>query len=434
MSPLSFWSLPIADTTRNAWASPGHAPSLPGSKTSSIAMSDGSRFAVEVLDGADAGRHRDAWADLQTRCLEANVFLDPDFALPAARHLTSRRHPSFILVWAPETSGPRELVAVCPVARSRGPFRRLFPVWYHDLAALGFPLLDRTRGGAALWALLDWVGHGLPQCRALLFRSVPADGPTAALLFRAADIAGGGIAVLDAWSRAVLRRDAGQGRSGLGALSAKGAKEARRQRRRLAERGTLGYASARADDDLTAALERFLALEARGWKGAAGTALLARPARTAFARTMARLLGRQGRCRIDSLTLDGVPIAMAVVLTAGDTDFFWKMAYAEDLAQFSPGVQLVLDMSEAQDREGRAALTDSCAVPHHPMIDRLWRDRLAMSDIAVASRPDRMAGFHLAIAKERRVRRLRAGAKGAVGAWRRRALRPSPRRGEGGPA
>lgn len=433
MSPLSFWSLPIADAARNALARPGQAPSLPGSETSSIATSDGSGFAVEVLDGADAGRHRDAWADLQTRCLEANVFLDPDFALPAARHLTPLRHPSFILVWAPGSSGPRELVAVCPVARSRSPFRRLFPVWYHDLAALGFPLLDRARGGAALRALLDWVGHGLPQCRALLFRSVPADGPTAALLFRAADVAGGGIAVLDAWSRAVLRRDAGQGRSGLGALSAKGAKEARRQRRRLAERGTLGYASARADD-LTAALERFLSLEARGWKGAAGTALLARPARTTFTRTMTRLLGREGRCRIDSLTLDDVPIAMAVVLTAGDTDFFWKMAYAEDLAQFSPGVQLVLDMSEAQDREGRAALTDSCAVPHHPMIDRLWRDRLAMSDIAVAPRPDRLPGFRRAIAKERMVRRLKAGAKGAVGAWRRRALRLSPQRGEGGPA
>jgi CelD/BcsL family acetyltransferase involved in cellulose biosynthesis len=409
---------------RHAWDSLGHAPRPAISERSSFAVSDGSRLVVEVLDEADAGRCRDAWADLQTRCLEPNVFLDLDFALPAARHL-SARPPSFILVWAPGTSGARELVAVCPVTRSRNPFTRLFPVWYHDLAALGFPLLDRTRGGAALQAMLDWVGQGTLQCSALLFRSVPSEGPTAALLLRAGHAAGGGVAVLDSWSRAVLRRDAQGGRSGLEALSAKGAKEARRQRRRLAERGTLGYASARVDDDLTAALEQFLALEARGWKGAAGTALLARPARAVFARTMTRLLGRRGRCRIDSLTLDGIPIAMAVVLTAGDTDFFWKMAYAEDLAQFSPGVQLVLDMTEAQAREGGAAMTDSCAVPHHPMIDRLWRDRLALSDIAVATGPGRMRGFRFAIGQERMARRLKAEAKRAVGAWRRRVVRPS---------
>ena len=90
-----------------------------------------------------------------------------------------------------------------------------------------------------------------------------------------------------------------------------------------------------------------------------------------------RRLGRQGRCRIERLALNGAPIAMTVILSCGRTDYLWKIAYAEDLARFSPGVQLILELSERQKRDGRI-LTDSCAVPHHPMIDRLWRDRLAM--------------------------------------------------------
>ena len=375
---------------------------------------------VERVDPADAVRHRDAWIALVDRALEPNAFLDPDFALPAAQHLGAAARPCFVMVWAESGAGSRDLVAVCPVVGGRDPIRGLASLWYHDLSTLGFPLLDRRRAAPALDALLAWVGRGLPRARGLLFRAVPAAGPTADLLRAAAAGGGRSLAVLETWERAALRPGETHERAGAPALSAKGAKEVRRQRRRLAERGALDYVSARTDDEMRGAMERFLALEAGGWKGRAGTALLARPARTAFARTATRLLVRRGLCRLDSLTLDGEPIAMGIVLTAGAVDHLWKIAYREDLARFSPGVQFVLDFTEAQSREGRASLTDSCAVPHHPMIDRLWRGRLALSDVVMSTRPGHPAGFRLAVALERRARALRALAKRAVASWRQR--------------
>lgn len=371
---------------------------------------------VEALDPREAEPHRAAWAALCARALEPNPFLDPDFALPAAQHLALRR-PTLALVWNDGAAGGPALLAVCPFANRGGiPFAPA-RVWSHDLAPLGVPLLDAARGAEALGALLGWAARARPRAAALLLTAVPADGPTAALLRSAAAVGGLGLAVLDAWERAALRGAGG------GGLSAKGAKEARRQRRRLAEGGALVHESARRGPELHAAVERFLALEARGWKGRAGGALLLSPGRAAFARAASRLLGRRGLFRVESLTRGGEPVAAAIVLTAGPVDYLWKIAYREALARFSPGVQLVLDVTAAQRREARA-FTDSCAVRDHPMIGRLWRDRIALCDLALELRPGARRRFALAVGAERARRALRGGLKRALGGLRRR--RPAP--------
>ncbi len=407
-----------ANGTARVTAGPtvGHSPGKTTKAGSTLGLPDvtGSQaLLVERLDAADAAAHRTAWLDLMGRALEPQVFFDPDFVLPAAQHLSSRRRPTFILVWCSEARGPADLVGICPVVNRPNPLRVLASVWRHDLSTLAFPLLDSGCAVAAWQALLAWAAKGLPSARGLVIPSLPAEGPTAKALRTAAgsDFA---IAILDRWERAVLR----PGQGGAAGLAPKGAKELRRQRRRLADLGTLAYVSFRKGDALRNGVERFLALEAAGWKGAARTALLDHPGPTVFTRTATRLLGTRSLCRVDALTLNGEPIAMAVILTAGATDFLWKIAYREDLARFSPGVQLVLDLTEAQMRDGRVGLTDSCAVPHHPMIDRLWRDRLPLVDVVVATRQGSSLAFTVAVAVERAARRARAGAKQAVLGWR----------------
>ena len=410
MASMSFSRAPKADRSRSSDAVALDDPTL--------AASEDLRPVVEVLEPTAAAAHLQAWNDLLDRCLESNVFLDPGFCLPAASCFAPRERPRFVMVWAGGPPGQRDLIAVCPIVLPRNPLRRIATVWVHDLSALGVPLLDRDRARMGFEALLAGMSDGLPRRGAVLFPSIPADGPTAALLRRIAGTTGRGLVVVDAWERAVLRFEGASDRAGLGALSSKAGKEVRRQARRLAERGTLDYASLR-DGDLDPAMEQFLVLEDGGWKGRAGTALLRAAPRAAFARTMIGRLGRRGRCRIERLALDGVPIAMAVVLSCGRTDYLWKIAYAEDLARFSPGVQLVLELSALQKRDGRVLMTDSCAVPDHPMIDRLWRDRLPMQDVALAIAPGRDQAFRFAVVGERSWRRLRSTAKAIVHRWRR---------------
>ncbi|WP_163314472.1 GNAT family N-acetyltransferase, partial [Enterobacter hormaechei] len=55
-----------------------------------------------------------------------------------------------------------------------------------------------------------------------------------------------------------------------------------------------------------------------------------------FAEAMAGLAAG-GQARLDLILLDGQAIAGAVVLSAGERAWYWKTAYAEAFARFSPG-------------------------------------------------------------------------------------------------
>jgi CelD/BcsL family acetyltransferase involved in cellulose biosynthesis len=132
---------------------------------------------------------------------------------------------------------------------------------------------------------------------------------------------------------------------------------------------------------VTAALQDFLTLEAKGWKGAAGTALIQSPALRRFAETAVDSLGRHGQAGVARLLVGLRPIASIVTLQSGGGAWCWKIAYDESLARFSPGVQAMMELTGVLLADDTVAFADSCATPDHPMIDHLWRERLAMTDL-----------------------------------------------------
>ena len=79
-----------------------------------------------------------------------------------------------------------------------------------------------------------------------------------------------------------------------------------------------------------------------------------------------------------------------MTLASGDTAWCWKIAYNEGFARSSPGVQLVCDLTESLLAEPAPLRVDSCAAAGHPMIDHVWRERLALSDRLIALRPSAM--------------------------------------------
>src|SRR4029079_18692377 len=93
------------------------------------------------------------------------------------------------------------------------------------------------------------------------------------------------------------------------------------------------------------------------------------------------------------LVLDGRAIAAIVTLKSGDAAWCWKIAYDESHARHSPGVQLLLDVTQDLLDDARVARADSCATPDHPMIDHIWRERLVLSDRLMSVRPGSAVGF-----------------------------------------
>ena len=168
------------------------------------------------------------------------------------------------------------------------------------------------------------------------------------------------------------------------------------------------FSLAREPAEVARAMADFFALEARGWKGSAGTAAAQGAAIRPFMEAAVAGLATQGQARVARLLHDGRPIAAGVLLTSGRGAWFWKIAYDEGAARASPGVQLTLDLSEEVLNDPEIDWCDSCATAGHAMIDSLWRERRPMADLLIALE------LSLDFAIARRLETLRRGAERVV--------------------
>jgi CelD/BcsL family acetyltransferase involved in cellulose biosynthesis len=337
---------------------------------------------------------RDEWRDLAGRALEPNVFYDPAFALAAAPVFGA--DAGAVLVWSKAT--PTRLIGLFPARTTRryGVMTALTG-WTHSYAPFGVPLVDREEADAAITAFLDYIEADPKFPRLVLLPLIDRDGPFAALLTRVLLRHGGALAHFGEHARALLAPTAGRLRYLDHAVGGKKHKELRRQRRRLLEKGLLKVASTSTVDDIPRALSDYLALEAASWKGRAGSAARQNADICAFMQTAIESLAADGGARIDRLMQNGHPLAATITLRSGDCAWFWKIAYDEDFAKFSPGVQVSLDLTELLLAEPDIARVDSCATADHPMIDHLWRERLALADLLIAPSAAAQGQFAIAL-------------------------------------
>ena len=145
---------------------------------------------------------------------------------------------------------------------------------------------------------------------------------------------------------------------------------------------------ARGPEDIRPAVEAYLSLEAAGWKGRAGTAMAVDRYQAAFAREAIDRLAEQDHCRIHSLTLDGTLIASLIVFVEAGIAYTWKTAYDEAYAAYSPGTLLMIEVTRQHLDDPNIDATDSCAVPDHPIMGRLWSGRKTLGTLVVGLTPD----------------------------------------------
>lgn len=345
------------------------------------------------------------WRDLCARALEPNVFLMPDFAL-AALEMTGGQTGAVLAREGGRLIGlfPGEVEGLVS-----GRAVNTFLGWTHPFAPLGTPLVDRDCAAAALKAYLDYLPSMPDAPRLLLLPLVNESGAFAQAMSDALLAENTMLRRFGAHERAVFSP------SDEIALSGKKLKELRRQRRRLEEEGSLLCETARDPAAIGAALEDYLTLEAKGWKGRGGSAAQSDPASERFMRDAVTLMGNAGRARIDLFRLNGSAIAAALTLFSGNRGWFWKISYDEAYARYSPGVQLTLELTESLRNETGLAAVDSCASSQHPMIDHLWARRIQLADwlVPLSGQASFAAGIVFESARRFSVNTLKA-ARGLV--------------------
>ena len=229
-------------------------------------------IAVDYVTGARLAALADDWRDLARRADAANVFMHPALLVEAAAAYPERE----IAALAAFANG--RLAGLWGFAHSRAPQS---PLPLSVLAApptpnayLSAPLIDRDLLEPVCDAFLTFIAgeDDLPNIVAL--DAMGADTATFAALERVAAARRGALHVFNRSRRPKLASTL-DGKAYLEqAMSSSSRKKLRQHRRRLGEKGALQSTVVDEAGAVCRAFEDFLALEASGWKGREGTALL----------------------------------------------------------------------------------------------------------------------------------------------------------------
>ena len=349
----------------------------------------------------------DGWCALGGRALEPNGYYLPGWALAINASARGRTNVSALGAWsdAVEPGAPR-LTGLMPVIPLWRAYRLPLPalVSADPYGTLCTPLLDREMADEAATGLMRQARDA--GAHALILRDVALDGAAMKTFARVLQPSGMRPRVLQSHARACLDATCDADQLLRDALGAKKLKELRRQRHRLAEHGEVAFAVARTPDEVARALENFLTLEASGWKAERGTALAQDDGDAAFIRRAVTALAESGQCEIGTLRAGATPAAAAIVLRHLDRAFYFKLGVDERFAKFSPGVQLTLDVTRHLCADPAIVMVDSMAAPDHPMINPIWRGRLAIGDVLIPLRcNDPVAALiHAAMQLRQRIR------------------------------
>lgn len=368
---------------------------------------------VRRIRPAEYAEFGGAFAELARHALEPNPHMAPA-AIAAATLLTPEDGIVILAAWLSEALGFERLAGIWVLRRQRDWRSGFAPVLAAPLLPLyevsSHPVLDRDHADDVAQAMLRHVLASTDLPKLLALPLLPLDGPVATVLREACRATGSRLGSYERWQRPVMQPQAGDDaerylRRALG----HGYKKRMQQFRAVARHGETTFRRRRGQAALEP-FETFLALEASGWKGRAGTAIACLPQDAAYFRRLAALLAEEDMLLVDTLLLDGRPLAMGVLVESADRRHFLKIAYDETQGRHSPGRALTVAMLKADFAGTPPAFFDSGAGEEVDAGTYVWGERRTMANAVLRVGPGGWHPAEAAALARMWLRRLRAQA------------------------
>lgn len=327
---------------------------------------------------------------LTYRVMEANVFFAPRFLAPAMPRLDERQIR--LAVIRDEDARRSRVRLLMPFSVEKPGFSvgpSILRVWSNPFGPLGTPLVDAEGAAETIDNLLEALAR--PEAKLpgiLVLPDLRLNGRFTQLIKAVAIGRDLPLTVTNTFDRPMLESQEDGDAYLRSTISKNHLRDMRRQFRLLGELGHISYNVARQPEEIRRRMEEFLALEASGWKGRKRSAMVMDRFRAAFAREAITNLAEVDAVRIHTLDLNGVAIASMVVFIMAGEAYTWKTAYDERYARFSPGKLLLSDLTDWHLDDPNIERTDSCAVPDHPIMSRLWKEREEMGTLLIGLRPN----------------------------------------------
>ena len=356
------------------------------------AASQRERMSVVVIEDFDVLEdYLPAWEELAAEVIEPNPFYEPWMLMPALRSFGEGKNIRLVLIFTVNEArpfGPPLLCGLFPLEMEhsyKGIPARVFSLWKHRYCCLCTPLIRTSFAAECLDAFFDWLASNPEGCSLMEFKRVGGDGPFHRLLVSHIGESDKLFFISEFYTRAVLQPASDADEYIRAAISREHRKDLRRRSKRFSEIGQLEYDELSPFGDIDTWLEQFVRLEASGWKskGEDGGAFAVTEAGRRFLTAAVREAFSRGRLMMLALRLNGQPVAMKCNFLGGDGAFAFKIAFDEAYGRFSPGVQLEIENIRRVHARPGIRWMDSCAVPGHTMINRLWHERRTIQTLLV---------------------------------------------------
>jgi CelD/BcsL family acetyltransferase involved in cellulose biosynthesis len=338
------------------------------------------------------------WEALAAR-VDANVFMHPAALIAAAETGFARIH--VLLAWD-ESRSPRRPVGFWALQE-----RRALPLTPSFLESLPYEyaftsnaVVDDGFADVVVAAFFEAIRHDARLPKVVSLRSFAADTPVYQAMERQLAADGRHLEFFR------LERPFADRANGVKA-SGSTRKKLRQDWNRLGGEGAVEIVNSRLPAEVEAAFETFLAMEAAGWKGEQGTALLCNADDARFVRRLVHGLAADSQASVALLRVGARAVAAQVLLYSGAQAYTWKTAYDQTFARFSPGALLVDRLTETLLAGGEVEAIDSCSAADGFMA-QLWTGRRTMVDALLDVRSRNSLAFAVESMRRQGFEQLRA--------------------------
>jgi Acetyltransferase (GNAT) domain len=303
------------------------------------------------------------------------TFSHPDWTRAISAHVLG-----WTMVQVPATGMPR-LSGL--LQKKRWPIAH-YDTWATPLTPTGLPAAGLPPRIEDALALLESTESPI------LFRNLKVEHPVTQALMEAATHH----KTIKTWARAGLNLAGSYDDWLMTNFDQKRRKELKRLRTRLGEQGKLESIELDSKAKFEPFLQAFLPLEAKSWKGKRGTAVANDAQLQKGLAAGLHAMHGADRVKFWQINFDGKAIASLFALVDDGEVTLGKIAHDDAFAKSSPGVLIILDATASLMGQPGLTLADSNAMPGHPMIDRIWRDRIECMDVVLAGASTTAAEFN----------------------------------------
>ena len=321
-----------------------------------------------------------AWQAMTTTGAHASPFFQQEWVSATLKSLLAGAPPALLT-----TRGSDSLTSILPLVRSRYLSRRIPLRTLRGITSAHSCRMDLICGQAPRESILERTWQALtedPWWQALVVDDVLEDGAFHGIMKRAAE---DGYLTTTWRTRLSPYLTFAQSEDPF-ALCPKRYKSFRNRLKgklgKLRERGCVEFLVEDSPPD--ASIQAFFALEASGWKGAQGSAILAKQAVLDFYTAVTAAARRSGYLLLYSLQLDGKPIAMHLGFARDGTYCTPKVAYDERFREFNVGH--VLMQHVIRDITGRGIKRFEFLGPN-ALWKSVWSTMLQRHDTCYIFRP-----------------------------------------------